>query len=725
MARIIRYLEAAGQQTAGWHLYVDGTLEGSVDFAEAGASQFGGQEVIWLDGATPANAGTLTGGGDNDHFLIKAGLDADVVIHDAIGENLVIFDIGFIATKVEIVSVNDSIFGTLEELHISFASPDDSATTRTIIVKSLDAIKFQLGSDGTATTAADFASAHSAGFTVVAPNIVPIITDQDGGDDSAFVVNVAENVANVTTIVATDGDNDALSYVIVGGADAALFAIDENSGVLRFISAPDFDTPTDNDGDNDYEIIVSVSDGNGGNDTVAVVVRVSDENDIAPIFSSGETATALVENAAIDTSTPVYTAVAAADVVGDTIIWSLSGADAGLFDINSDGEVTFKASTTPDYETKASYRFNVVAAVGAQSTTQDVTIAVTDGNDAPLLVANNVVTYASSGRPIILGIRDLLVRDEDVRDTITFTIIAAPASGTLKLSGVDLADGDTFTMDDVSTGKISYAPAQTPADSSFTFTYGDGTDVSPTQTFNFDVRERATTQLTENNALDLSTKTAAQEIVTDDGRDDITDGQGNDYIETGRGDDTIRLSSGGEDIVAYNFDVADDESVVATDGNNRISGFTRGEDEILFKTDEDEDAITSLNAFLKDGQGVADDNFADDKFLITIDYEITRGTGGEANSLAFTGLVFHFRESAVYGGNKLSMPIFEIGFASPITGADLFAAIGDVDNLDVGRGLALKKLVEVDSGGNVTENYVANILGVDSIDFTTDTSGTI
>ena len=115
---------------------------------------------------------------------------------------------------------------------------------------------------------------------------------------------------------------------------------------------------------------------------------------------------------------------------------------------------------------------------------------------------------------------------------------------------------------------------------------------------------------------------------------------------------------------------------------------------------------------------MADDNFADDKFIVTIDYEISEGPpGGAAYVVFFTGMTFHFRESAVYGGNKLSMPIFEIEFDTPMTAAELFALSGGDENLDGSRGVALKKLVELDDDGNVITNYVANILGADSIDF--------
>jgi hypothetical protein len=97
----------------------------------------------------------------------------------------------------------------------------------------------------------------------------------------------------------------------------------------------------------------------------------------APTITSGGTAT-VAEN--IATTTTVYDA-AATDADNDTITFSLTGADAGAFNINAQtGVVTFKES--PDFEEKPSYAFNVVANDGKGGTaTQAVTVTVTDVED--------------------------------------------------------------------------------------------------------------------------------------------------------------------------------------------------------------------------------------------------------------------------------------------------------------------------------------------------------
>lgn len=95
--------------------------------------------------------------------------------------------------------------------------------------------------------------------TYVAPpfvaNTPPQITPPAGE------ILVPENTTAVTTVVATDPDpGQALTYSIFGGADAAAFKIDPTTGVLAFKTAPDFESPTDQGGNNVYDVIVKAQD---------------------------------------------------------------------------------------------------------------------------------------------------------------------------------------------------------------------------------------------------------------------------------------------------------------------------------------------------------------------------------------------------------------------------------------------------------------------------------
>jgi len=62
-------------------------------------------------------------------------------------------------------------------------------------------------------------------------------------------------------VTATDAEPNPLTYSIASGADAGKFSIDSATGILTFVSAPDFESPTDAGADNVYNLTVVVSDG--------------------------------------------------------------------------------------------------------------------------------------------------------------------------------------------------------------------------------------------------------------------------------------------------------------------------------------------------------------------------------------------------------------------------------------------------------------------------------
>jgi calcineurin-like phosphoesterase family protein len=125
----------------------------------------------------------------------------------------------------------------------------------------------------------------------VAGNQPPQIIS-DGGGASASLSS-PENQAGVTDVDAIDPDaGDTLTYSIADGADAPQFAIVAATGVLTFVTAPDFEAPTDANRDNVYEVTVLVSDGNGSSDQQALQVAVTDlnESDVSPLYFSVQTA---------------------------------------------------------------------------------------------------------------------------------------------------------------------------------------------------------------------------------------------------------------------------------------------------------------------------------------------------------------------------------------------------------------------------------------------------
>ena len=101
------------------------------------------------------------------------------------------------------------------------------------------------------------------------PNNPPII------DGSTTSFSVLENQTAAFTVQASDADGDTLTYTVSGGDDASLFNI-SSTGVVTFISAPDFEIPGDMNADNNYQLAVTVSDGSAS-DTESFTVTVTND----------------------------------------------------------------------------------------------------------------------------------------------------------------------------------------------------------------------------------------------------------------------------------------------------------------------------------------------------------------------------------------------------------------------------------------------------------------
>ena len=130
--------------------------------------------------------------------------------------------------------------------------------------------------------------------------------------------------------------------------------------------------------DNMYSVTVQATDETdnmGTKDVTVEVTNVDEKPDVA-----GEASIEYPENATSTVAT--YTAVDPEDAEID---WSLGGDDAALFSIEG-GVLTFKSA--PDYETPADmdednvYEVTVEAGDGTNMDTQDVTVTVTDVDEA-------------------------------------------------------------------------------------------------------------------------------------------------------------------------------------------------------------------------------------------------------------------------------------------------------------------------------------------------------
>ena len=116
-------------------------------------------------------------------------------------------------------------------------------------------------------------SSTPVAITPPAVNTAPTFT-------SSNAVSVSESATGTAfSATASDADGNSLTYSISGGADAVHFSVDSSAGDVSFITPPDFENPSDSDFDNIYDITLTVSDGQGGMDSLAVALSLTDTAD--------------------------------------------------------------------------------------------------------------------------------------------------------------------------------------------------------------------------------------------------------------------------------------------------------------------------------------------------------------------------------------------------------------------------------------------------------------
>jgi len=189
-------------------------------------------------------------------------------------------------------------------------------------------------------------------------------------------LNSDENTTSGPTITASEG----VIFSIDGGADQALISINQQTGVLTFSTAPDYEAPIDTGADNTYEIIVKAIDAVGLTVTQTVNIQINDLNDTFGVevtqtdiqtTESGETAsigfvliTQPSANVIIGLSLSDTTegSLGAAQLTFTPDNWNtvqtitINGVDDGL----TDGDVTYQLITANTTSNDTSYNGLVV-----------------------------------------------------------------------------------------------------------------------------------------------------------------------------------------------------------------------------------------------------------------------------------------------------------------------------------------------------------------------------
>ena len=249
---------------------------------------------------------------------------------------------------------------------------------------------------------------------------------------SSASLSAEENQTSIGTITATDADNNPVSFAVDGSDDGSELSI-SSAGVLRFISAPDFETKSS------YTATVTAYDSavDGSNSSTQIItVTIINVNEV-PIITSGATYTVDENQTSIGT-------FEANDVDGDSLSYSISGSELS---INSSGILSFNSA--PDFESKSSYSAEVEVSDGNLSASQLITVNINNLNDeAPVFVGPSTFNINENNT----NVGTAFATDADNLTAITFTIsgsdfsLTSTGSSSAKVEFISAPDYETKTQ---------------------------------------------------------------------------------------------------------------------------------------------------------------------------------------------------------------------------------------------------------------------------------------
>ncbi|QDT36052.1 Cadherin domain protein [Stratiformator vulcanicus] len=338
-------------------------------------------------------------------------------------------------TPVATVMATDADFDSLPPTYAITAGNEDGqftidAATGAITVAAAATLDYEVG-PGQYTLTVEATDPDNAAFKDTA-TIVINVTDQQEAPvfNNAGPFQLAENETSVGTAVAVDPDDEAggtITYSLGTGSDR--FAIDAISGEITLTGSVDFEqSPTE-------VIEVIATDGDGVATSANVTINIQDA---APAIA--DVSTSLLDGR------PTGTLVHQFASTGDTnsLTWSLSGADAAMFNIDSNGQLTLAAPL--DYMAATSHQVTVTADDGTTTSNSVVTLTVV-ANQAPIFDSASYVFFLEEDAPydggVIVG--RVSATDPENHGSLIYTIVGdsgpfALDSGTGDLSLVQPLD---------------------------------------------------------------------------------------------------------------------------------------------------------------------------------------------------------------------------------------------------------------------------------------------
>jgi len=296
--------------------------------------------------------------------------------------------------------------------------------------------------------------------TVTADSTAPVISG-----NSSVSINEGD------TAIGTYTANEPVTWSL-SGTDAASFAI-TSGGVVTFTGGGVFGS---------YSFNVVGTDGRSNVGTRAVTVTV---NDVTPAIITGNATP----------STDIGSVVVASYTANETVTWSLSGTDAGLFSISTGGVVTYNTAPTVVGTTS----FNVVA------TDQGSNVTV-------FPVSGSVVEVGGAALDLNFAVNKTLVDDVSGNNLITFTRASTgtyvDSNGVIQTAAIDTPRFDHDPTTNASLGLLIEESRTNLVTNSTNPTWTDatgGTGTTPTVTLVSDAAPDGSTNSAQRFQFDRGT----------------------------------------------------------------------------------------------------------------------------------------------------------------------------------------------------------------------------
>jgi hypothetical protein len=327
-------------------------------------------------------------------------------------------------------------------------------------------------------------------------------------DDSVTTNGVANDNAG------PDNEDQTLTVVsVTQGANGSV--VNNGDGTVTYTPDADFF------GTDSYTYTIEDSDGAQATATVNITITSVNDDPVA-----------VNDDDSVNEDDSVTTNVVANDNAGPdnedqtlTVVSVTQGANGSVVN-NGDGTVTYTPDA--DFFGTDSYTYTIEDSDGAQATAT-VSITITSVNDAPEGSDNTVTTLedvAYTFKVADFGFSDPNDDPDNGFLAVTITNLSVPTGSKLQNDGVDVSEGDSVLVTDISAGKLVFTPAGNANGAgyaSFDFQVQDdggidngGVDLDPTaRTMTIDVTA-------VNDAPEVSGTPNSQEVQYSDSIDPIS-----------------------------------------------------------------------------------------------------------------------------------------------------------------------------------------------------------